>query len=288
MSNPEAVARGHLYIVATPIGNLADLSPRAAAVLAGVDLILAEDTRNSRVLMQHMGINTPMSALHDHNERGAAGPLIKRLESGESLALISDAGTPLISDPGFVLVRQVRDAGLPVMAVPGPSALIAALSIAGLPTDRFLFIGFLPAKTNARRTTLAPLQHVPETWVCYESSHRIEECLGDIEATLGPERIVFLARELTKRFEQSIRLPIRELRAWLAADPVHCKGEFVLCIAGAEAQDDDARQLAEGRRLMVRLRQELPTSKAARLAAELSGAPRKQLYDDALADDAAE
>tara|TARA_R110001599_G_scaffold16344_6_gene66553 strand:+ start:3905 stop:4768 length:864 start_codon:yes stop_codon:yes gene_type:complete len=285
MSNPEMIARGHLYIVATPIGNLADLSPRAAAVLAGVDLILAEDTRNSRVLMQHMGINTPMAALHDHNERSAAGPLITRLENGDALALISDAGTPLISDPGFVLVRQVRDAGLPVIAIPGPSALIAALSIAGLPTDRFLFIGFLPAKSSARRAALEPLRHAPETWVCYESSHRIDDCLHDIETVLGPQREVFLARELTKRFEQSVRLPISDLRAWLRDDPVRSKGEFVLCIAAADARSDELRQLAEGRRLMARLRQELPASKAARLAAELSGAPRKQLYDDALADE---
>ena len=185
-----------------------------------------------------------------------------------------------------MLVRQVRDAGLPVIAIPGPSALIAALSIAGLPTDRFLFIGFLPAKASARRAALEPLRHAPETWVCYESSHRIDDCLHDIETVLGPQREVFLARELTKRFEQSVRLPIRDLRAWLRDDPVRSKGEFVLCIAAAEAHSDELRQLAEGRRLMARLRQELPASKAARLAAELSGAPRKQLYDDALADEA--
>ena len=284
MSNPESVARGHLYVVATPIGNLADLSPRAAAVLAGVDLILAEDTRNSRVLMQHAGITTPMAALHDHNERGLAESLIQRLEAGEALALISDAGTPLISDPGFVLVRQVRDAGLPVMTVPGPCALIAALSIAGLPTDRFTFVGFLPAKTSARRSALAPLGALTETWVCYESSHRIADTLADMEAVLGADRDVLLARELTKRFEQSVRLPLGALRAWLAEDPMHEKGEFVLCVAGAAAASDADRQLTEGRRLMARLVQELPASRAARIAAELSGAPRKQLYAESLAE----
>ena len=282
MTNSDVLARGHLYVVATPIGHLADLSPRATAVLRGVDLILAEDTRNTRILLQQVGIETPMQALHEHNERAAAEPLIQRLRAGDTLALVSDAGTPLISDPGYVLVRSLRDAGLPIITIPGPCALIAALSIAGLPTDRFTFVGFLPAKSSARRSALAPLAALTETWVCYESSHRIAGTLADMEAVLGTEREVLLARELTKRFEQSIRLPVGQLRQWLAEDPMREKGEFVLCIAGAAAASHDELQLAEGRRLMARLVQELPASRAARIAAELSGAPRKLLYADTL------
>jgi 16S rRNA (cytidine1402-2'-O)-methyltransferase len=281
MTTSESPLAGHLYIVATPIGNLADLSPRAAALLRGVDLILAEDTRTSGVLLQRMGISTAVRALHEHNERATADGLVARLHEGASLALISDAGTPLISDPGYVLVRQVRDAGLPVVAIPGPCALTAALSIAGLPTDRFTFVGFLPTKAPARRTELAALAQRGETWVCYESSHRIADCLTDIATVVGADRTVFLARELTKRFEQSVRLPAAELCAWLAADPLRAKGEFVLCVAGAPPVDDAERQLSEGRRLLARLLTELPASRAARLAAELSGAPRKQLYAEA-------
>ncbi len=282
MTNSDGVAPGHLYVVATPIGHLADLSPRAAAVLKGVDLILVEDTRNTRILLQQMGIDTPMQALHEHNERAAAEPLIQRLQAGDALALVSDAGTPLISDPGYVLVRSLRDAGLPVVTIPGPCALIAALSIAGLPTDRFTFVGFLPAKASARRGALTSLESLTETWVCYESSHRIADTLADMEAVLGPAREVLLARELTKRFEQSVRLPIETLRQWLAADPMREKGEFVLCIAGATVTSNEAMQLADGRRLMARLVQELPASRAARIAAELSGAPRKLLYAETL------
>lgn len=275
MSDSAAVQPGHLYIVATPIGHLGDLSPRAAAVLAGVDAILAEDTRTSAVLLQHLGIQRPLIALHDHNERERVDGLLRQLQAGEALALISDAGTPLISDPGFVLVRAAREARVPVLTVPGPCALIAALSIAGLPTDRFRFVGFLPARSAARRTAFEALRGETDTWVCYESSHRIAECLDDLVEVLGGERPATLARELTKRFEQSVQRPLAELREWLAEDPQRQRGEFVLVIAGAPQAEPDA---AESDRLLKLLLTELPASRAARLAAEISGQPRKQLY----------
>lgn len=275
MSESAAVQPGHLYIVATPIGHLGDLSPRAAAVLRGVDAILAEDTRTSAVLLQHLGLQRPLIALHEHNERERVDGLLRRLQAGESLALISDAGTPLISDPGYVLVRAARETGLPVLAVPGPCALIAALSIAGLPTDRFRFVGFLPARSGARRTALEALRGETDTWVCYESSHRISECLDDLVDVLGGERPATLARELTKRFEQSVQRPLAELRDWLAEDPQRQRGEFVLVIAGAPPAGPDA---AETDRLLKLLLTELPASRAARLAAEISGQPRKPLY----------
>lgn len=280
MSDSAAVQPGHLYIVATPIGHLGDLSPRAAAVLAAVDAILAEDTRTSAVLLQHLGLQQPLIALHEHNERERVEGLLRRLQAGEALALISDAGTPLISDPGFVLVRAAREARLPVLTVPGPCALIAALSIAGLPTDRFRFVGFLPARSAARRTALEALRGETDTWVCYESSHRIAECLDDLVEVLGGERPATLARELTKRFEQSVQRPLAELRDWLAEDPRRQRGEFVLVIAGAPQTEPDA---AESDRLLRLLLTELPASRAARLAAEISGQPRKRLYTRAQA-----
>lgn len=274
-----AVSPGHLYVVATPIGHLGDLSPRAAAVLGSVDRILAEDTRTSGVLLQQLGIQRPISALHEHNERAQTEQLIARLAGGEALALISDAGTPLISDPGFVLVRAARAADLPVVAVPGPCALVAALSIAGLPTDRFTFIGFLPAKSGARRQALASLRAVPHTLVAYEASHRIVDTAGDLAAVLGPDRPVMLARELTKRFEQSVACPAGDLPGWLQADPNRQRGEFVLVIAGAPvAASDDVEAAAVLKVLLA----ELPASRAARVAAELTGLPRKRLYEMAL------
>lgn len=289
MSDLAAAQPGHLYVVATPIGNLGDLSPRAAAVLASVDAVLAEDTRTSAVLLRHLGLHRPLVALHEHNERERVDGLLQRLQAGDSLALISDAGTPLISDPGFVLVRAVREAGLPVIAVPGPCALIAALSVAGLPTDRFRFVGFLPAKASARQTALQQLRDIPETWVCYESSHRIADCLDDLVEVLGGERPASLSRELTKRFEQSVQLPLARLRAWLNEDPQRQKGEFVLVIAGAArsgpddpAADGTGTESGGNDALLRLLLSELPASRAARLAAEISGQPRKALYARAL------
>jgi 16S rRNA (cytidine1402-2'-O)-methyltransferase len=287
MSESTAVQPGHLYVVATPIGHLGDLSPRAAAVLGAVDAILAEDTRTSAILLQHLGLQRPLIALHEHNERERAEGLLQGLREGRSLALISDAGTPLISDPGFVLVRAVRDAGLPVITVPGPCALIAALSIAGLPTDRFRFIGFLPARAAARRSALEALRSVPETWACYESSHRIADCLDDLVTVIGGERPAALARELTKRFEQSVQRPLAQLRDWLAEDPQRQRGEFVLVIAGAAVMTPTADTEADPDpaatdRLLRLLLTELPASRAARLAADISGRPRKALYTRAL------
>jgi 16S rRNA (cytidine1402-2'-O)-methyltransferase len=275
---PRAVAAGHLYVVATPIGNLGDLSPRAQAVLAGVDRILAEDTRSSRALLAHFGIATALAALHEHNEAASSAQLVRELGGGASFALISDAGTPLISDPGFVLVREARAAGVPVVAVPGPCAAIAALSICGLPSDRFVFEGFLPAKSAARRARLQALAGETRTLVVYESSHRIADTLADLAELFGG-RSIGLARELTKLYEQSVVLPARALPGWLAEDANRGRGEFVLLIAGAEAQDD-AR--GDGERVLRLLLRELPPSTAARLAAEISGVRRKQLYALAL------
>lgn len=273
-----AVRPGHLYIVATPIGHLGDLSPRAQAVLGAVDRILAEDTRNSRALLAHFGIATRLGALHEHNESTASTPLVQELVAGASLALISDAGTPLVSDPGFVLVREARAAGVPVIAVPGPCAAIAALSVSGLPSDRFVFEGFLPAKAAARRARLQALAGEARTLILYESSHRIVEAAADIGAVFG-ERSVCLARELTKLYEQSVVLAAHTLPAWLAEDANRTRGEFVLLIAGTP---DDDRTEHDGERVLRLLLRELPPSSAARLAADISGARRKDLYALAL------
>jgi len=265
-----------LYVVATPIGNLGDLSPRAQQVLREVAAICAEDTRRSGQLLAHFGIGTPLLALHEHNEQQMAERLVARLLGGESLALVSDAGTPLVSDPGYRLVRAAREAGIKVSPVPGPSALIAALSVAGLPSDRFCFEGFLPARPSARRERLAALAGEPRTLVFYESSHRIGESLDDLVAAFGGERPAALARELTKLFETVLDGSLASIRERVAADPDQRKGEFVLVVQGV-GEDADAR-LAEGRRVHAILARQLPPSAAARLAAEITGAPRKALY----------
>ncbi|RRN80788.1 16S rRNA (cytidine(1402)-2'-O)-methyltransferase [Pseudoxanthomonas sp. SGD-10] len=265
-----------LHVVATPIGNLGDLSPRAQQVLREVAAICAEDTRRSGQLLAHFGISTPLVALHEHNEQQMAERLVARLLAGESLALVSDAGTPLVSDPGFRLVRAARAAGVKVSPVPGPSALIAALSVAGLPSDRFAFEGFLPAKASARRERLAALAGEPRTLVFYESSHRIEESLADLRQAFGEERPAVLARELTKLFETVLDGTLAELHRRVQDDPDQRKGEFVLVVQGV-GEDADAR-LAEGRRVHAILARQLPPSTAAKLAAEITGAPRKALY----------
>ncbi len=269
---------GALYVVATPIGNLNDLSPRARAILAGVDAIAAEDTRTSGVLLKHFGIEARLVALHEHNEDRVSPELVARLKRGECLALISDAGTPLVSDPGFALVRAARAAGVPIYAVPGPCAAIAALSVSGLPSDRFVFEGFLPPKRAARRARLQALAHEPRTLIVYESAHRILECLEDVVAVLGGARRVGLARELTKRFEESVTAPAAEVRAWLAAEVERRRGEFVLVIAGAP----QTAEHGAAERVLRTLLRELPPSRAARLAAELTGASRRTLYELAL------
>ena len=273
---PGLPAAGTLHVVATPIGNLGDLSPRAQEILRGVAAICAEDTRHSGQLLAHFGIATPLLALHEHNEEAIAERMVARLLRGESLALVSDAGTPLVSDPGYRLVRAARVAGVRVSPVPGPCAAIAALSVAGLASDRFAFEGFLPAKSAARRERLRPLAAEPRTLVFYESSHRIVESLEDLCAVFGSDRPAVLARELTKLFETVLDDTLSGLLAAVQADPNQRKGEFVLLVQGA-GEDADAR-LAEGRRVYALLGAHMPPSAAARLAAEITGAPRKALY----------
>lgn len=276
-SPPGAAAPpGTLFVVATPIGNLGDLSPRARDTLKSVAAICAEDTRRTRQLLAYFGIERPLLALHDHNEEAMAGRLVARLGAGESLAVVSDAGTPLVSDPGYRLVRAARAAGIRVSPLPGPCAAIAALSVAGLASDRFAFEGFLPAKGNARRDRLQRLAGEPRTLVFYESSHRVEAALADLAAAFGEGRPAVLARELTKVFETVLGDTLGGLRDRVAADPDQRRGEFVLVVEGAA--DEAAGQLAEGRRLYARLSEHMPPSAAAKLAAELSGAPRKALY----------
>lgn len=265
-----------LYVIATPIGNLSDISSRALDTLRAVAAVCAEDTRHTRPLLAHYGIDKPLIALHDHNEEAIADKVVARLLAGESLALVSDAGTPLVSDPGFKLVRAARAAGVKVSPVPGACAAIAALSVAGLPSDRFAFEGFLPAKASGRRERLNRLASATATLVFYESSHRIEESLTDMVAIFGGDRPAVLARELTKLFETVLDGDLAGLLEQVKADPNQRRGEFVVMVQGAG--DDEAAQIAEGRRLYAKLNEHLPPSAAAKLAAELSGAPRKALY----------
>jgi 16S rRNA (cytidine1402-2'-O)-methyltransferase len=271
------VQPGNLSVVATPIGHRDDLSVRAMEVLRGVDVIAAEDTRHSRPLLQHHRIDVPLVALHEYNERETVDALVQRMREGQSVALISDAGTPLISDPGFRLVRAARAAGIRCVPVPGACAAIAALSVAGLPSDRFVFEGFLPPKAAARRSRLQELAGDPRTVIFYESSHRVAESLADMRAVFGGEREAVLARELTKLFETVIGEPLAELADRVAHDPDQQRGECVILVAG-RGDEADAR-LAEGQRVFALLREELPPAKAARLAAAITGAPRKALYE---------
>ncbi|MEO8742844.1 MAG: 16S rRNA (cytidine(1402)-2'-O)-methyltransferase [Lysobacteraceae bacterium] len=270
------MAAGILYVVATPIGNLADLSQRAIETLRSVDAICAEDTRHSRPLLAHHRIERPLIALHEHNESELASKLVTRMLAGECLALISDAGTPLVSDPGYRLVRAAREAGIKVSPLPGACAAIAALSVAGLASDRFVFEGFLPAKSSARRARMALLASEPRTLVFYESSHRIEEMLADACVAFGDARAAVLARELTKLFETVLDGDLATLYARVLADADQRKGEFVVIVAGV-GDDVDAR-LIEGRRVYAKLCEHLAPSQAARVAAELTGASRKMLY----------
>jgi 16S rRNA (cytidine1402-2'-O)-methyltransferase len=270
------VTAGTLYVVATPIGNLADLTARAREVLSQVDAICAEDTRHTRQMLTAFGMEKPLVALHEHNEGEISWRLVERLRGGESLALVSDAGTPLVSDPGYLLVRQVRAAGLKVSPVPGACAAIAALSVAGIPSDRFCFEGFLPAKGSGRRERLQALARETRTLVFYESSHRIEESLVDFVASFGGNREAVLGRELTKLFETVIGDTLEVILQRVRADENQRKGEFVLIVRGCE--DDAAAALIEGQRLYAKLKDHLSPSQAAKLAAELSGAPRKALY----------
>lgn len=268
---------GQLWVVATPIGHLDDLTLRAADVLRRVAVIAAEDTRHSAPLLARIGSSAATVALHEHNEREQCERLIERMQAGADVALISDAGTPLISDPGFRLVRAARAAGLAVSPVPGACAAIAALSVAGLPSDRFVFEGFLPPKSSARRERLQALAAEPRTLIFYESSHRIAESIADLAAVFGPAREGVIARELTKRFETILAAPLGELAERVASDADQRRGEFVVLVAGAQDEQADA-VLAEGRRVFALLAAELPPARAAKLAAAISGAPRKSLY----------
>ncbi len=272
-----AVQPGCLWVVATPIGHRDDLSARAIVTLREVAVIAAEDTRHSRPLLVHHNIDTPLIALHDHNERDAVDAIVRRMAAGDSVALISDAGTPLISDPGFRLVRAARAAGIRCIPVPGACAAIAALSVAGLPSDRFVFEGFLPAKAAARRSRLQELAGDARTLIFYESSHRVAESLADMRDIFGAAREAVLARELTKMFETVLGEPLVELAARVATDPDQQRGECVLLVAG-RGEEADAK-LIEGQRIFAILREELPPAKAAKMAAAITGAPRKLLYE---------
>lgn len=275
-------SKGLLYLVATPMGNLADFSFRAVDVLKSVAVIAAEDTRHSRPLLQHYGIATPMTAYHEHNEDAIAPQLLARLERGESVALISDAGTPLISDPGFPLVRLARQAGIIVTPIPGSSAVIAALSASGLPCDSFYFGGFLPRKSEARRSALKALGERRETLVFYESSHRVLDCLIDIAEVFPAERPVVIAREITKHYETIVASTASSAHVLAAEDANMQKGEFVLLIQGD--RDKTGEQLnAEAQRILrILLEGGCSVKSAAAMAAEITGLPRKLLYQTAL------
>ncbi len=270
-----------LYIVATPIGNLEDISSRAIRLLSSVDVIAAEDTRHSGKLLHHFGIKTKMVAVHEHNERVQIPELIAQLCAGKSIALISDAGTPLISDPGFHLVRAARQAGVAIIPVPGPCAAIVALSAAGLPSDHFVFEGFPPAKAAARRAVYEKLRDDPRTLIFYESPHRILESLQDMVEVFGPEREAVLARELTKQYETIRAGTLAELYATVHSDTDQQRGEFVLLIHGAAREQREALD-AEAERILNILLEDLPVSQSVALAAKITGFKKNRLYDYAL------
>ncbi|TNH09539.1 16S rRNA (cytidine(1402)-2'-O)-methyltransferase [Testudinibacter sp. TR-2022] len=273
---------GILYIVATPIGNLQDISQRALTILATVDRIAAEDTRHSGILLSHYGIKKPLLALHDHNEQQKADSLVERLQQGENIALISDAGTPLISDPGFHLVRQCRQAGIKVVPIPGACAAITALCAAGIASDRFCFEGFLPAKSKARRDKFELLKAEPRTLIFYESTHRILDSLQDMQNVLGNTRYVVLARELTKTWESIHGDSIENLLAWLQQDDNRTKGEMVLIVEGQSAVEESEFS-TDAIKALELISQELPLKKAAAIVAELYGYKKNALYQFGLA-----
>lgn len=280
---------GTLYVVATPIGNVADLSLRALHVLGLADAIACEDTRNTGQLLSRVGLQRPLVAVHEHNEREAAVRIVERLAAGERIAYVSDAGTPGISDPGARLVAAVRAAGLKVVPLPGPSAAVTALSVAGDMLEsgegRFTFVGFLPGKAKARQDAIAKLAELDHAWVFYEAPHRIAETLAALADGLPGTRRLLIGRELTKLFEETPVLTVAEAPAWLAAEATRGKGEFVLVVEGAgraEAADDDAPS-PEAERVLKLLLPELPAKRAAKLAAAITGAKTDALYKLALA-----
>ncbi len=272
---------GTLYIVATPIGNLGDMSARAIEVLKAVDCIAAEDTRHSALLLQHFLVKTPAVSLYEHNERERSLELIEQLKTGKSIALISDAGTPLISDPGYIFVNKVRELGVKIVPIPGPCALIAALSVAGLPTDRFSFEGFLPAKSKHRLDQLELLKHETRTMIFYEAPHRVLDSLQDMQTVFGPEREAVIARELTKIYETIQKANISELIAWIQKDNYQERGEIVLIVRGAEAILNSVEEGLNVDILKILL-EELPLKQAVDLAAKISGQRKNDLYKQAL------
>lgn len=273
------MSAGTLFVVATPIGNLADASPRALEALAGADLVACEDTRTSRALLTRHGIAARTVALHAHNERAATEKLLGALRAGKNVSLITDAGTPGVSDPGALLVAAAHRDGVRVVPVPGPSAALAAYCAAGFAADRFLFAGFLPSAHGARRKALAALEASCPV-IFYEAPHRVLEAVQDLLERFGGERELVIARELTKKFEEVARMPLREARPWLLAQPHRQQGEFVLVLGPETAPR--APDQAEGERVLEILLKELPASDAARLAARITGAPRSALYAFAL------
>jgi len=276
---------GTLYVVATPVGNLRDITLRAIDLLGSADVIAAEDTRVSSVLLRHYGIATRPVSLHEHNEAQRATRVIDWLRAGKSVALISDAGTPAVSDPGARLVAAVHAAGLPVVPVPGANAAIAAVSAAGLDSERFLFLGFLPAQAKARRELLARVAKLPWALVVYEAPHRVRTTVDHLVEAFDPRRTLVVAREVTKKFETIVRMPLGDASGWFAADANHERGEFVLLVDApleAPAPGDEPASL-DVRRLLAALIEELPPARAARVAAAATGLPREALYAQALA-----
>ncbi|MEX4603254.1 16S rRNA (cytidine(1402)-2'-O)-methyltransferase [Haemophilus influenzae] len=274
---------GILYIVATPIGNLQDITQRALETFAQVDLIAAEDTRHSGLLLSHYGIKKPFFALHDHNEQEKAHILVEKLKQGSNIALISDAGTPLISDPGFHLVRQCREAGIRVVPLPGACAAITALCASGIASDRFCFEGFLPAKSKARKDKLENIAEEDRTLIFYESTHRILDTLEDMQSVLGEERYMVLAREMTKTWETITGNTIKNLREWLLEDPNRTKGEMVLIVEGKPKSDNNNEISPQAVKALELIAEELPLKKAAAIVAELYGYKKNALYQFGLA-----
>lgn len=274
---------GILYIVATPIGNLQDITQRALDTFAQVDLIAAEDTRHSGLLLSHYGIKKPFFALHDHNEQEKAHILVDKLKQGSNIALISDAGTPLISDPGFHLVRQCREAGIRVVPLPGACAAITALCASGIASDRFCFEGFLPAKSKARKDKLENIAEEDRTLIFYESTHRILDTLEDMQSVLGEERYIVLAREITKTWETITGNTIKNLREWLLEDPNRTKGEMVLIVEGKPKSDNNDEISPQAVKALELIAEELPLKKAAAIVAELYGYKKNALYQFRLA-----
>ena len=271
---------GCLYIVATPIGNLDDITRRAIQILSQVDSIAVEDTRHSRKLLQHLGINTPMFSLHEHNEVQKAEEVIERVRGGEKIALISDAGTPLISDPGYPLVSKANLAGIKVVPVPGASSILAALSCAGLPTDRFIFEGFLPSKQGTRRNQLKKLVNEERTLVFFEAPHRIVDCLADLVELFGPQRHGVVARELTKAYETLLTGTLGQIQEKVLADSNQTRGEIVLVVAGAEKKLQDLDEAAL--HIFNTLLDELPLKQASALAAKITGLGKNTFYQAGL------